>query len=48
MLPDPDAPFGRVVLEGLDGVPVVGRKLVVEIVVTLTKSYKGRDDMVAR
>ena len=48
LLPHPDTPFGRVILEGLDGVAVVGREFVVEVVVPFTESYKSRDDVVAR
>ena len=48
LLPHPDAPFGGVILESFNGVTVVGGKLVVEIVVTLTESHKSRDDMVTR
>ena len=48
MLPYPDAPFGRVVLECLDGVAVVGGEFVVKVVVAFAKRYKGRDDVVSR
>jgi hypothetical protein len=46
LAPQPDGPLGRVVLVPLDGVAVVGGKLVVEVVVALTKGNKGGDDVV--
>jgi hypothetical protein len=48
LLPDPDVPLGRIILVPLNGVTVVGRKLVVEVVVSLTKSDESGDDVVAR
>lgn len=48
LLPCPDVPLGRVVLVPFDGVAVVGRKLVVEVVVALAESDKSSDDVVAR
>lgn len=47
-LPCPDVPLGGVVLVPFDGVAVVGRKLVVEVVVTLAESDKSSDDVIAR
>lgn len=46
LLPEPDGPLGRVVLPPADGVTVVGGELVVEVVVSLTKSDERRDDVV--
>ena len=48
LLPHPDAPFGGVILESLDGITVIGGKLMVEIVVTLAESHKSRDDVITR
>lgn len=47
LLPEPDGPFGGVVLVPLDGVAVVGRELVVEVVVALTQRDQRGDDVVA-
>src|SRR5262249_19244354 len=47
LLPDPDAPLGRIVLVPLDGVAVIRRELVVEVVVTLAEGDQGGDDVVA-
>ena len=47
LLPQPDAPFGGVVLEGFDGVAVVRGELVVEVVVAFTKRDESGDDVVA-
>lgn len=46
LAPQPDGPLGGVVLVPLDSVTVVGGELVVEVVVTLTESDKGSDDVV--
>jgi hypothetical protein len=46
LAPEPDGPLGRVVLVPLNGVAVVGGELVVEVVVTLTKSDESSDDVV--
>jgi len=43
-----DQPFGRVVLVEADRISVVLRELMVEVVVTLTESHEGSDEMVAR
>jgi len=43
-----DKPLGGVVLVPPDGVPVVHGELVVEVVVTFTKSAEGSDDMITR
>jgi len=48
LLPDEDAPLGQVVLPPFNGVAVVGREFVVEVVVTLTKSNKSSDGVVTR
>ena len=48
LLPNPDGPLGRVVLVPLDGVAVVRRKLMVEVMIPFTKSDKSSDEMVAR
>ena len=47
LLPDPDGPFGWVVLMPFDGVAVVGGKLVVEVVVAFAEGDEGGDDVVA-
>ena len=47
LLHSPDEPFGRVVLVPLDSISVVHRKLVVEIVITLSDSDKCGNHMVA-
>jgi hypothetical protein len=46
LLPEPDAPLGRVVLPPLNSVAVIRRELVVEVVVTLTKGDKSGDNVV--
>ena len=48
LLARPDEPLGRVVLVPLDGVAVVGRELVVEVVVALAQGDDGRQHVVAR
>jgi len=48
LLPNPDGPFGGVILVPFDGIAVIRRELVVEVVITLTESDKCSDDMVAR
>jgi hypothetical protein len=45
---DGDEPLGRVVLIPLDGITIVHRELVVEVVVTFTNGDKGGDHVVAR
>lgn len=45
-LPQADGPLGGVVLPPLNGVAVVGRELVVEVVVALAESNKSGDDVV--
>lgn len=47
LLHSPDKPFGRIVLVPLDGIPVVHRELVVEIVIALSDCDKRGDHMVA-
>ena len=47
LLANPDEPLGRVVLVPLDGVTVVGRELVVEVVIALAESDECRDHVVA-
>jgi len=44
--PHPDGPLGRVILVPLNSVAVVGRKLVVEVVVTLAKSHESSDHVI--
>jgi hypothetical protein len=46
LAPQPDGPLGGVVLVPFDSVAVVGGKLVVEVVVTLTESDKSGDDVI--
>lgn len=46
LLPDPDGPLGRIILVPLDGISVVGGELVVEVVVSLSESDKGGEDVV--
>lgn len=46
LLTGPDKPFRGVVLVPFDRVPVVHRKLVMEVVVTLTNGDKGSEHMV--
>ena len=48
VLPDTDGPLGGVVLPPLNGVAVVRRELVVEVVVALAEGDKSGDDVVAR
>lgn len=47
LLPDPDCPFGRVVLVPFDGVAVVRGEFVVEVVVAFAEGDEGGDDVVA-
>lgn len=47
LLPGPDGPLGGVVLPPLNGVAVVRGELVVEVVVSLTKSHESGDDVVS-
>lgn len=44
----PDKPFSGIVLVPFDCVAIVRRKLMMKVVVTLTKSDKSGDDMVPR
>jgi hypothetical protein len=46
LLPEPDAPLGRVVLPPLNSVAVIRRELVVEVVVSLAKGDKSGDDVI--
>lgn len=46
LAPEPDAPLGRVILEPLDSVTVVRGELVVEVVVSLSESDEGSNDVV--
>ena len=48
LLPDPDAPLGGIILVPLNGIAVVGGKLMVEVMVSLTESDNGRQYVVAR
>ena len=45
---DSDKPFGRIILVPSDGVAIVHRELVVEIVIALANCHEGCNDMVAR
>lgn len=47
LLPCPDSPLGRVILPPLNSVAVVRRELVVEVVVSLTKSDESSDDVIS-
>jgi len=47
LLHSPDEPFGRIILVPFDGIPVVHRKLVVEIVIALSNGDKSSDHMIA-
>lgn len=47
LLHSPDEPLGRIVLVPFDGIPVVHRKLVVEIVITLPDCNERGDHMIA-
>ncbi len=44
----PNEPFRRIILIPLDGVTIIHRELVVEIVVTFANGGKSGDSMVAR
>lgn len=46
--PQPDRPLGGIILVPLDGIPVVGRELVVKVVVALTEGDESGDDMITR
>ena len=48
LLPGPDHPLGGVILVPFDGVAVVRRELVVEVVVALSKGGESRDHVVTR
>ncbi len=45
--PDPDGPLGWVVLVPGDGIAIIGWKLVVEVVVSLTKCGDGGDEVIS-
>ena len=47
LLHSPDEPFGRIILVPFNGIPVVHRELVVEIVVTLSDGDKGSYHMIS-
>lgn len=46
LLPDPDAPLGRVILVPLDGIAVIRWEFVVEVVVPLSERDQSGDDVV--
>lgn len=48
LLPQPDGPFGGVILPKLDGVAIIAGEFVVEIVVTFSEGYESREDVVTR
>jgi hypothetical protein len=48
LLPQPDGPFGGIILMPLDSIAVVGWELVVEVVVSLAESDQGSDDVIPR
>lgn len=48
LLPGPDAPLSRIVLVPNDGVAVVGREFVVEVVISFAERDEGSDDVVTR
>lgn len=48
LLPGPDGPFGGIILMPLNGISVVRGELVMEVVVSLTESNDGGDDMITR
>ena len=48
LLPEPDGPFRRVILMPFDGITVVGREFVVEVVITLSKRNESSNDVVTR
>jgi len=43
-----DEPFGRVVLIPSNGIPIVGRELVMKVVIALAKGDEGGDEVVPR
>ena len=47
LLADPNEPLGRVVLVPSDGISVVHRKLMVEIMIAFTKSYQRSSKMIS-
>jgi hypothetical protein len=48
LLARPNEPLRRVILIPLDGITIVHRELVVEVVVSFTNCDEGSDEMVAR
>jgi hypothetical protein len=48
LFPNPDDPLCGIILEPFDGVPVVAREFVVEVVVTFTKGDEGGNDVISR
>lgn len=46
LLPHPDAPLGGIILMPCDGIAVIGRELVVEVVVTFSEGDDGSDEMI--
>lgn len=48
LLPHPDAPLGGIILMPGDGIAVIGRELVVEVVVAFAEGDNGRDEVITR
>ena len=48
LLPAPDAPFGWVILVPFNGIAIVGREFMVEVMVAFAKGDKSSDNMVTR
>ena len=46
LLPCPDSPFGRIVLEPFNGIAVIGWEFVVEVVITFSQGDKSSDQMI--
>jgi len=46
LLPQPDGPFGGIILPKLDGVAIIAGELVMEVVVTFSKCDECRENMV--
>lgn len=48
LLPEPNRPFGGIILMPLNGIAVVGGEFVMEVVIALTKCDQRSDDMIPR
>ena len=48
LLPQPDGPFGGVILPELDGVAIIAGEFVMEIVITFSEGDESRKDVVTR